>query len=510
MEDKARKDTAKKETRRSSTSPKPKGKLSGAHAAEDGKDASPEKEKGIAEKVSQFRWVMCCLLFGCRLVCQANRILLGALLPIIRKDVGFSDQEAGQLLAAFASGYMLTQILGGALADRLGGKWILQLAINAVSIGSLAAPFAIDQGFWPAYWTYFLMGLLEGPSFPTAGSMLSKWIPATERATASSLADTGGSVGGLLALGGGPILATMVGWRSTFMVYGACSVVFCAVWLLFSASRPTGCRWVSQAELAMLIKEGVVEQQPVQAADVDGKEVLAAASLNKVLAEAVDPDATSKKPSKTKSEDGFPWRMFLSAPVLAVCYAHSVFNFGRYFLYGWIPTYYSEVLGVDAVTAGFYMMCLQVADAFVKLLVAPIADHLTSSGKLSILGLRRLLSCAGFLGFGGGLLLCCFAPNAFFVTVALVIGKSFASCHAAGFKTNYLDITRKHTGSVAGVGNTLATLSSTVAPMIAGSIIQASGWNAVFVLCFFVNVSGAVVFGLFSSASCIDPVVRED
>lgn len=462
-------------------SPKPK--------ASPSKAGESEKKECEAEKVTGgFRWKMCYLLFGCRLVCQANRILLGALLPEIRKDVSFSDAQAGQLLSAFASGYMLTQILGGALADKLGGKWILQLAISAVSLGSLTAPFAIGTGFWPGYCTYFLMGLMEGPSFPTSGSMLSKWIPAKERSRAASLADTGGSIGGLLALGGGSVLSSFFGWRATFFLYGLVSSVFCLVWLRLSASRPTDSGFVTESEMKMLVAEGVV--------DAPGK--------------GGSGDQAAEKAGAAKKVGGFPWSMFLRGPVFAVCFAHSVFNFGRYFLYGWIPTFYKEVLGVSAVTAGFYMTLLQVADAFVKLLVAPFADRLVSSGRLSILGLRRLLSCCGFVGFGVGLCFCSLTTSPFLVTAALVVAKSFASCHAAGFKTNYLDISKRHTGSISGVGNTFATLSSTLAPLMAGSVIQWSGWNAMFFICFLVNLFGALVFGLFSSADNLDPVEKED
>ncbi|OLP86548.1 hypothetical protein AK812_SmicGene32310 [Symbiodinium microadriaticum] len=151
--------------------------LSGPSARKGGMVAKSQlnKDSKANEVIPKFRLVMCWMLFGCRLVCQANRILFGALLPAIRQDLQLSDSEAGSLLSAFASGYMLTQILGGTLADRVGGKWILQLAICAVSMGSIVAPIALQQGFWATYCTYFLMGFLEGPSFPATGSMLSKW-----------------------------------------------------------------------------------------------------------------------------------------------------------------------------------------------------------------------------------------------------------------------------------------------------------------------------------------------
>lgn len=435
-----------------------------------------------APKKFQARMMICWLLFGCRLVCQANRILLGALLPAIRQDLTLSDAEAGSLLSAFASGYMFTQILGGAFADLLGGKWILQLAITAVSLGSLVAPVALQQGLWPAYCTYFFMGIFEGPSFPTAGSMLSKWIPARERSTASSLADTRGSIGGLLALAAGPVVASHLGWKACFVIFGMLSMTFCSVWLFLASSSPAQSSWVSKQELKMLIDEGVVEK------------------------------AKKQRPSPEAAPGtlpAVPWRLFISPPVLAVCYAHSVFNFGRYFLYGWIPTFYSQVLDVPATRAAACMTCLQVADAFVKLIVAPFADNLVNSGRLSILGLRRLLSCSAFVGFGAGLCFCSCTRSPVLVTAALVVAKSAASCHAAGFKTNYLDISKKHTGTISGVGNTMATFASTLSPMLAGTVIQGSGWNAMFLLCFAVNLSGAVVFGLFSSATNLDRLDRK-
>jgi len=262
----------------------------------------------------------------------------------------------------------------------------------------------------------------------------------------------------------------------SFALYGAASSLFCFVWMLLAASSPTASRFVAAGELEMLRKEGVVEP-------------------------AVSTQASA---TETKAKGGFSRRMLFSAPVMAVCYAHSVFNFGRYFLYGWMPTFYVDVLHVDAMTAGFYMTCLQVADACMKLLVAPFADALVSSGKLSILGLRRLLSCTAFVGFGVGMGLCALTKDPMMTTAALVISKSAASCHAAGFKSNYLDISKRYTGTIAGVGNTLATLSSTVAPLVAGTVIQASGWNAMFLMCLLVNLSGAAVFGIFSSATNLD------
>ena len=127
------------------------------------------------------------------------------------------------------------------------------------------------------------------------------------------------------------------------------------------------------------------------------------------------------------------------------------------------------------------MTCLQLADAFTKLLIGAAADRAIASGRLSVLDVRKLLSCSGFIGFAVALLACSLLSDWRFVTAALVsapatfnwrlclslgpfvsdcvsasasgfhvcslgsqvVGKGFSSLHAPGFKTNYLDLTTR-------------------------------------------------------------------
>ncbi len=282
--------------------------------------ASPAPEKLAAlppQPVGTTRWEMTALCFGVRAVGQANRILLGAVMPAMAAELGFSTVDKGKLLGAFATGYALTQVLGGAAADRVGSKIILLVALLAVSLGSIAATFLGTSDSINALWTcYFLMGFLEGPSFPAVGSMLGQWIPQNEKGRAASAADTGGSIGGLLALGLGPVVAGSFGWRVALRACGGVSLAFCGMWWAFSADRPTSSARIKADEMQYLRACGVV----------------AAASKTKSLG------------AGTRS---FPYRLFGNAPVLAVCYAHVIFNFARYIVYGWISTYYIEVLGVS-------------------------------------------------------------------------------------------------------------------------------------------------------------------
>ena len=85
-----------------------------------------------------------------------------------------------------------------------------------------------------------------------------------------------------------------------------------------------------------------------------------------------------------------------------------------------------------------------------------------------------------------------------------MVGKGFSSCHAPGFKTNYLELTTSDVGSLIGVGNSLATVSSMISPMVAGWVVAELGWPAMFQMSALVTVSGAIVFGAFASADNLD------
>lgn len=228
-----------------------------------------------------------------------------------------------------------------------------------------------------------------------------------------------------------------------------------------------------------------------------------------------------------KPAAAFPWRLFRFPPVLAVCYSHGVFNFGRYFIYGWMPTFYSKQLGVSPSIAAGCLTCLQIADTTIKLILGPVADRFLTSGRLSLLGLRKMLSCVGFLGFGLALLACSFikvsedtaadtsTPRSAWtfevvtLTLLLTIAKGCASLHTPGFQTNYLDLTLRDTGTVMGVGNTFATVASMASPLITGYVIDQYSWGCMFQVVFLVNLSGCIVFGMFASATNLDEEEEE-
>ncbi|KAJ8614563.1 hypothetical protein CTAYLR_004076 [Chrysophaeum taylorii] len=477
------------------------------------------------------RWRICWLLFLSRGVCQANRVLLGALMPFVSADVEMTSQEKGSVLAAFATGYMMTQVLGGSAADRFGGKLLVLFAITTMSLGSLVAPSLMTVwGLQPFWCCYFLMGLAEGPSYPTTGSMLSKWIPVHERGAAMSIVDTGSSIASMLTFSCAPLLATSFGWQFAFRIFGYVSLAICGLWAVFASNNPRDCPLISDDERRYLVASGMAvndiygrqHNSPDATPPSTSRTELLPATSSAGKRSQHQPEAAAAEQAKTngdancpvvkkpgpppKQAPSFPFRLFCFASAWAVVAAHAAFNFGRYFVYNSIVSYYVEVVGTSAVVAGQQVLLGQIADALGKFGFAPFVDSAIRDNPSSKSKVRKVVSGLAFVAFAASMLIMASSTSLGVVTAALVACKIASSAHVCGFKTSFLDLTSKHTGSFTGVSNTVATLSAMLSPIIAGRLLAdgQQGWVNMFLVIAGVNVIACFVWVVFASAESID------
>ncbi len=116
----------------------------------------------------------------------------------IQEDLGLTNAEVGWMLSAFFWTYALGQVPAGWLTDRFGSRimlttyvllWSLFTGLSG-GVSAFAALLAMRFGF----------GFSQSGAYPTASSIVSKWVPFYQRATASGVIAFGGRVGGFLAL----------------------------------------------------------------------------------------------------------------------------------------------------------------------------------------------------------------------------------------------------------------------------------------------------------------------
>jgi MFS family permease len=187
---------------------------------------TPAKVPGIGP--DRYRWELVFLLWGAFFLNQADRQVFNVVLPLIREDLGLSDQALGLIATTFTLVYGLLVPFAGIAGDLIDRRRVVFLSLLVFSTGTLLTGFASG----------FLLLLLfrgvatgAGEAFyaPAASSLIGS-VHTETRARALSLHQTANYTG--IVLGG--LLSGWVGqsfgWRAAFVLYGvmglAWSVVF--------------------------------------------------------------------------------------------------------------------------------------------------------------------------------------------------------------------------------------------------------------------------------------------
>lgn len=215
---------------------------------------------GDAKPAGRRRWMIIALLFFATTVNYVDRTMLGLLAPSLGKELGWSEDDYGNIVTAFQAAYALGFLLMGWLIDRFGPKIGYAIAISVWTIGHVAHGFASTvAGFMAAR---IVLGVGEAGHFPAVARSSSEWFPQKERALAIGWVNSGTTIGVILTA---PVLALFMnylglGWRETFIWSGLFGVVLLALWWkLYSNPRESGT--VSEAEL------GWIEHDPPEKVD---------------------------------------------------------------------------------------------------------------------------------------------------------------------------------------------------------------------------------------------------
>ena len=116
----------------------------------------------------------------------------------IKEDLGLSQTQMSLLLGPFFFlFYALAQVPSGWLSDRFGARVMLSVYVVAWSL--FTAQMGLVAGFVMLLVARLMCGITQAGAYPTAGGVISRWIPLSKRATASAWVGLGGRMGGAMA-----------------------------------------------------------------------------------------------------------------------------------------------------------------------------------------------------------------------------------------------------------------------------------------------------------------------
>jgi len=407
------------------------------------------------------RYVLIGLCFFATFICYIDRAVISVTIIPMAEYFGWDRATQGFVLSSFFVGYLITQILGGRLADRFGGKTVLGAGVVFWSIFTILTPPAAFLGLTALYVARIGMGVGEGITFPAIYSMFGRWLPAHERSRVIGFNFSAIPIGTVFALVVTPWIVIAWGWQWAFYLFGAVGIFWWVAWHFMTTASPANHPNIADHEKALIESDTSTEQ-------------------------AVEPP---------------PWGALLSSlPVWAIIVCHFCNNWAGYVLLSWMPTYISQALGVNYAAIGLFAMIPSLASFLFLNVAGWTTDYLASKGMATI-RIRKLMQSIGFGGYAAILLVVGYVTSPVLAIALMTLGAMLGAFVAGGFLVNHLDIAPKHAGVLMGLTNTAGTIPGIIGVTVSGLILQwTDSWALVFQVAAVINLLGLAFYLKFASA----------
>lgn len=217
--------------------------------------------KELNEKMTQYRWTICALLFFATTINYMDRQVLSLLQGKLSSEFGWTDDDYGTIVSIFSGAYAICMLFAGRFIDWMGTKagYAWSIAIwSAAACAHALAPLIPGKvlGFSTAR---VLLALGEAGNFPAAIKTTAEYFPKRDRAFATGIFNSGANVGAILAPIVVPWIAVNMGWEYAFIIVGALGFLWMIAWL-FMYEIPTRNKKVNKAELTYILQDNTAEE----------------------------------------------------------------------------------------------------------------------------------------------------------------------------------------------------------------------------------------------------------
>ena len=223
----------------------------------------------MKSKMTNFRWIICSLLFFATTVNYLDRQVLSLTYKdFIAPVFGWTDNDYGTITGVFSIVYALGNLFAGKFIDWLGTKkgylwaifiWSLGACLHAACGAGCSALNALGfvgmMGMTTSVWLFLacrsVLAVGEAGNFPAAIKVTAEYFPKKDRAFATSIFNAGSSVGALAAPLSIPLIAKFWGWQMAFVIIGALGFLWMGFWM-WLYKKPEANSLVNEAELAYI------------------------------------------------------------------------------------------------------------------------------------------------------------------------------------------------------------------------------------------------------------------
>lgn len=304
-----------------------------------------ENSKSLISKTN-WRWWLCGLLFVATTVNYLDRQVLSLTWKdFIAPEFHWSNSDYGNITAAFSIFYAFVSLFSGKFIDWVGTKrgyliaifvWSLGACLHAgcgwltmhihglesvealrlVEAGSTMALAIATTSVWLFMVCRMVLAIGESGNFPAAIKVTAEYFPKKDRALATSIFNSGASVGALVAPVSIPFLASAYGWEWAFIIIGGLGFLWMGFWY-FMYEKPEESKHVNPAELLYI--------------NLDASNM---------------PDGVPEKATPESEKAGIPiWKCFTLRHTWSYICGKFFTDGVWWFLLFWAPAYFSDQYG---------------------------------------------------------------------------------------------------------------------------------------------------------------------
>jgi len=377
-----------------------------------------------------------CLMYG---ITYIDRVNVSTAATVFGKELELSNTQVGFVFSAFAYPYLFFQIIGGWVGDRFGARIALTVAGVIWSVGTLMTGLA--GGLASLIVARLVLGFGEGATFPVATRAMSDWTTPERRGFAQGITHSAARLGNAMTPPMVAALIVLVGWRGSFFVLGALSLLWTLVWALYFRDSPAEHPSISRQELERL------------------------------------PAFRSRA---ERRRDAVPWRA-LTRRMWPVTVVYFCYGWTLWLYLSWIPQYFAKSYQLNLRDSSLFAAGVffggVVGDTLGGVVTDRVYERTRSRDKA-----RRNLVVFGFLCSLASMLPILFVHDVTIAAICLSAAFFFAEFTIGPMWAIPMDIAPKFAGTASGLMNTGSAFAAIVSPVIAGYVIDKTGiWELPFI-----------------------------
>ncbi|AFM23535.1 MFS transporter [Desulfomonile tiedjei] len=418
-----------------------------------------------------YRHVILAIVWLLYLINYFDRISVLTFLPYIQKDLSLNAIQLGWLASIFFFGYSLAQFLAGYLADRIGPKKTMNIAIWVFTI--ITGLTGLVRNYWQFIFLRLGLAVGEGQHFAPAIRMIANWFPRAEKGRANGFFSTTWAVAPAVV----PIAVTQIAavffdgaWRPVFFALAVPG--FIGAFLLW--------RYVNDSPKVMYERGKVTKEE------------------YDLIVSSVDVEATEH--GKTYSA-----KVFLTDIQFYLYTAGLVMVLMIYWgMTTWISTFLVKQHGMNLKTMGFYASLPYIV-AFFSMFIGGWAADKWFEGKPKVVTVISFLGCIPTLYFIGqvpkgdtNMLLLWLAVGGFFVNLSWGMMYSFPGWRYP----------KELVGRAVGVSNGVGQFGAFLSPLVAAYLVvelpdKSFDFGGVFIFWSLLAIVGAVAISFLKEESIL-------